>query len=174
MSHVLTALLLYAAVVAQVALRYGGAAGWTPNLLLLVGFASAGRVRGGIIWAAVAGLLCDGIGGRPLGVTMLVATLAVAVSRGSRATSARPRVWRAAVGVFLSVAAVEAASRVLAVTVMADPSYAAELLAAARVAATTACVSVAGATIRRGMPRFVNRNAASSAEGRFRPRAAHR
>jgi len=135
--HLSILLLLYAALVAQVSLRYGGAGSWTPNLLLLVGLGAASRLRGGIVWAASAGLACDALSGRPLGVTMLAATLAAAAAR----QTAVPSPCAGGIyGVFLSIAAVETAARCLAATVTAGPDYFAEALAALRVASATALV----------------------------------
>lgn len=174
MSHLLAAVLLYAALVAQVALRHGGAGLWTPNLMLLVGLASAGRLRGGILWAAAAGLICDVISGRPLGVTMLVATLAAAVSQGALRKPDRRGTWRIAARVFLCIAAVEAVSRFLAATVIAAPNYAAEILAALRIGGTTAIASVVGAMALRGTSKLIGRNPGLSDTAALRPRAVHR
>ena len=54
MAYLFVPLALYASLVAQTALRFGGAGHWTPNLMLLVGLA-ASRGRGGVVWAAGAG-----------------------------------------------------------------------------------------------------------------------
>lgn len=141
MTHLIILLSFYVALVAQVALRYGGAGPWTPNLILLVGLNAATRARGGIAWAAAAGLVCDALTGRPLGVTMLIATLAASASRGETPGSdiAAPR--RRAATNFLLIAAVESVSRLLAATVVTSPDFAAEVLAAAQTALVTAAAA---------------------------------
>ena len=148
MAHLLTIALLYAALVAQVALRFGGAGAWTPSLVLLVGLAAGRRLRGGIIWAAAAGLICDSLTGRPLGVTMLAATLATAAC-GPASPAVRAGPWRSVAGVFLTILSVEASARILAATVAAHPDYAAEMFAATRAAAVTAAVALACWPLRR-------------------------
>jgi rod shape-determining protein MreD len=140
MAYLFVPLALYASLVAQTALRFGGAGHWTPNLMLLVGLA-ASRGRGGVVWAAGAGLLCDAMAGRPLGVTMLTATLAAALLGRLGVKSAHRPVWRVSLGAFVSVTAVEAWARIFTATVVAEPDLKAELLVALQIAFTTACVA---------------------------------
>lgn len=140
MAYLFLPLALYASLVVQTALRFGGAGHWTPNLMLLVGLV-ASRGRGGVLWPACAGLLCDVTTGRPLGVTMLTATLAAALLGRLWTKSAGKPIWRVVLGMFFSVAAVEAWARVLTATVVAEPDLKTELLFALQIAFTTACVA---------------------------------
>lgn len=71
---------LYAAFLTDVVLRSVIESTWRPNLMLLAAF-SVLRTRISIVWSATAGLMCDGMADRPLGVTMLAATLAATIFR---------------------------------------------------------------------------------------------
>ena len=167
MAHLLTAALLYGALITQVTLRYGGAGPWTPSLLLLAGLGAARRLRGGIVWAAAAGLVCDSLSGRPLGVTMLSATLVAALVRSSSGAATAPPAFRQMVAIFLSVAGVEAAGRVLGATVLSRPDYLAECLEATQTAFVTAGVAAVGLLLRRTMSKLVQQVPGGTAD-RFR------
>jgi rod shape-determining protein MreD len=151
---------LYAALLLDVALRAAAPSPWLPNVLMLIAFVAM-QFRGGIGWTAVAGLMCDGLSGRPLGVTMLVATLTATVAR--EALSPRSSAGLSAVGsVFAFTAVVEAASRFIANTVAARPEHVSSLAGALQVAATTSmCVAIA---------MIVSRTAFRLAAGGDRPR----
>ncbi len=143
MRHLALPTLLYAGLVGHVALRYG--AGWptAPNLLLLAGlWAGLRRPGAGTVAAAVAGLACDSIAGRPLGATMLAATLCVTVAARWRADAPAARLPARTLGLFVAVFAVEGIARQLAL--VSDRSQRlAELDATVRIAAATAAVYAA-------------------------------
>ncbi len=134
----------YVAFVLHVALLGSAAAAWVPNLTLAAGLA-AGRSRFGIIWPALAGLLCDSLYARPLGTTMLTATLVVTVGRQWRAL-ARPTVPRSSVGqVFVApcfaILVIELVSRLLAGFAAGDVAFREGAVTSLTITATTAAAT---------------------------------
>ena len=127
---------LYAAFVLQVALSQQSGSAWMPNLVLLVGLACARR--SGVGWAAAAGLLCDALAGRPLGVTMLVASLTATIARQNSPQRVEAGLLREAMATFLAILLIEASARALAGTVAVAPSHWTELVMALQIAAATA------------------------------------
>lgn len=127
---------VYASFVLHVALHYSEIGAWAPNLTLIAGLAAT-RSRGGVAWAAAAGLLCDCLTGRPLGTTMLVATLAVTVARhvGNRD---RRGGWHAVGTTFLGIAVIELAARLLVGVTTDDLGFAGTFTDSLRIAATSA------------------------------------
>jgi hypothetical protein len=113
---------------------------WTPSLVLLVGV-RLGRLRGALLWASVAGLVCDCLAGRPLGVTAFAAGMTVAVLRVLRPTQGG---WRAeTLDAFAGVAVIEFAARLVAITGEGPLNPAAIGGDAFRVAVTSAGVVLA-------------------------------
>lgn len=142
MRHIFAAIMLYFAFVAHVGIRFGVTGSWTPNLMMLaVLFAAPRSTR--IAFAALAGLLFDATSGRPLGVTMLVATLVVTILRNVRRADDRAvSLTFRSLEVFLAVFAVEAASRLLAGTVVASFDRSIELTTSLKIAASTMMLAV--------------------------------
>ncbi|MGC1272362.1 MAG: hypothetical protein WBC44_01550 [Planctomycetaceae bacterium] len=136
MKPILIAAGVYAGFVLHVALHYSEIGAWAPNLTLIAGLAAT-RCRGGIAWAAAAGLLCDCLAGRPLGTTMLATTLVVTVARhfGSRE---RLSGWRMIGAAFLGIALIELAARLLVGVTAADSDFGVTLTDSLRVATTSA------------------------------------
>lgn len=132
-------LALYAALLADVMLLSAGETRWLPNLVLLAAFRLV-RTPGGVAWSAVAGLMCDGVSGKPLGVTMLAATLAATVYRDAIRDDARSVGWLL-VKVFVFVAAIDCGARLVAETVSATPEIAEALVRGIQTAIATAGVA---------------------------------
>lgn len=166
MKQLLTVIVLYAAFVAQVALHHSILDAWAPNLMLLVGLAVA-RGRGGLGWAALAGLVCDCLCSRPLGVTMLAATLAVTVARFALPAE-RPSGWRAVAETFAGIAVVESGARMLTAVSVGDANYAAELIASLRVAAATSTAAAVALTVHAICRRVVTRRPNTEIRPAFR------
>jgi cell shape-determining protein MreD len=158
LSRFATPLLLYAALLADVALRSMTNEAWLPNLLLLAAF-SVVRSPAGIVWCAGAGLICDGISDRPLGVTMLAATLTATIYREVTRDDAQSAGW-SLVKTFVFLAMIECSARVVAETVSATPDPA--LAAAIGLQTTFASAAIAAVLI------LCQR----LARGRSKPRAA--
>jgi len=137
MKPILMLAAVYAAFLADVAVQTDATAGWAPNLTLLAGLVVM-RGPGGLGWVALAGLLCDCLDDRPLGTTMLVATLVVALTRQSRFAD-RLRSASPATAVFLVIAIVELMARALA-GVVEGTNWTADLAAALSIATTSAAV----------------------------------
>lgn len=132
--NLLTASSVYAAFLVDVTLR-AGLTVWLPNMLLLVAFIVA-KQRSGVFWATGAGLLCDGLIGRPLGVTMIVAALTTTLFRelpALRTKGGGVLLLRA----FLFVLVIEFFARLLANTVMAHGGEHEPLTRALQVAVAT-------------------------------------
>ena len=144
MKLLLTFVAFYAAFVVHVALHYGPAAAWAPNLTLIVGLAAA-RGRGGVAWPALAGLLCDCLDDRPLGTTMLVATLAVTVGRQWR-TVDRPTVRRTIAAQFLLIFSIELFARLLTAFAAGHADVRGAAMSSL-MAATSSAVTVAAALV---------------------------
>ncbi|MBA3312483.1 MAG: hypothetical protein M3552_09530 [Planctomycetota bacterium] len=132
------ALGMYAAFLVDVALRACTGTEWLPSAVLLAA-SMVGRNRGGIFWATMAGLLCDGLAGRPLGVTMLVAALATTVLREASPTRVSNGLWRVAQA-FAFVAVIEFGARLLANTVVSRPEDVELLMNAFAIATTSSLV----------------------------------
>jgi cell shape-determining protein MreD len=147
MKLLLTLVACYAAFLLHVALvsAFGGDA--APNLTLVAGLLAVRRA-GGVLWPAAAGLLCDCLFERPLGTTMLVATLVVTVASHVFRHSS-PSAARRVAGIFLTIAVIESVARTLssAATSHVDPLttiVASLTVAAASAAAVALMVFAAG------------------------------
>lgn len=140
MRHLVAIVMLYLAFVGHVGIRFGVTGNWTPNLMLLVVLLVApASIQ--IPMAAFAGLLFDATSGRPLGVTMLAATLVVTVLwHVRRASPRRTKGGSNFAVVFLAVLAVEASSRLLASSVVNGANRWSEAITSLKIATTTVLV----------------------------------
>ena len=141
LSWLITLFSLYAAFLADVTIRSVSDSQWLPNLVLLAAFCVL-RTRVGIISAATAGLICDGLADRPLGLTMLTATLAATVCREVTRTDADSVIWFC-LKVFVFVAVIECSARFVAETISTAPDPAGAILSGMRVAVTTGIIAIA-------------------------------
>ena len=151
MRHLGIGLLMYGGLIAHVALRGLVPPVWLPNLLLLAAAMACctGVRRGqatGVVWAAVAGLLCDALTGRPLGVTMLAATLVATLAARLR-VPATCSPLRQAGTVLVFVAVVEMAARSLSYPTPLGMNHGANIAAALAVATVTAIVSLTASLV---------------------------
>jgi rod shape-determining protein MreD len=139
LSRFATPLLLYGALLADVALRSMTDAAWLPNLLLLAVF-SVVRSPAGIVWCAAAGLMCDGISNRPLGVTMLAVTLAATIYREVTRDDVQNAGW-SLVKVFVFLAVIECIARIVTETLSASPDAAAATWSGLQTAIATTTIA---------------------------------
>lgn len=142
MRYLLAAALLYLAFVGHVGIRFGVTGNWTPNLMLLVVLLAAPTSMQ-IPMAALAGLLFDATSGRPLGVTMLAATLVVTIHWHFRRSNPRRAQGKSNFAiVFLAVLAVEALSRLLASSVVNEADRWSELATSLKIATASVLLMV--------------------------------
>jgi rod shape-determining protein MreD len=140
--YVVTMLALYVGLIADIALRDGVLGPWAPSLTLLVGVLAARR-RGGILWASLAGLLCDCVTGRPLGATMFAAGMTAATARVLRPEGSSLRL----VDAFLCIAVAEGAARLVAAAGGGSADLLADVAGALKAAITTTLMLVLGLVV---------------------------
>jgi hypothetical protein len=148
----MTPLTLYVAWLGDVLLRSTIDTPWLPTLILLVAF-KVMRTPSGIAWCALAGLVCDGIAERPLGVTMLAATLTATVMREVGRLETDNTSWHL-VKAFAFVAIVECASRAVVESIDASPDVAVALTRGIQ----TAIATTGTAAVLVGTEKIVKRN----------------
>lgn len=141
LSRLMTPLALYTAWLGDVLLRSTFDTPWLPMLIMLAAF-KVMRTPFGIAWCAIAGLVCDGIAERPLGVTMLAATLTATVMRELARRETDGAAWHL-VKAFAFVAIIECVARVVVESIGASPDIAVALMQGIQTAiATTALAAV--------------------------------
>jgi len=164
LARLMTPLLLYAAFLADVTLHSVSELRWRPSLLLLAAFIIV-RTPAGIVWSAAAGLICDGIADRPLGATMLAATLTATICRDVTRENADSAGWFL-VKAFLFVTAIECSSGVIAETVSASPDAIEATASGLQTGIATTVVAAVLAVFRR-LTRRSSRPRAVAASGRW-------
>ena len=152
MRHLFAAAAVYAGLVADVALNGALLAGCAPSCLLLAG-TTAGRQPGALLWAAIAGLMCDCMTGRPIGVTAFSAGMTVALLRAVRPT--RAALPSRTVEVFAAITVIQVASNAMSLFGEVSAGTATLLLSAFRTAASTAALFLLGCLLF-GTARFIS------------------
>lgn len=139
LSRMTAPLALYTAWLGDVLLRSTFDTSWLPTLILLAAF-NVMRTPFGIAWCAIAGLVCDGIAERPLGVTMLTATLTATVL-SERARREMDRATWHLVKALVFVAVIECAACVVVESVDASSGIAVALMQGVQTAITTTALA---------------------------------